>query len=709
VIADGSADAKPKLSATTLKVARAVFAACKTQPVRSMTEFAAAEMILPYDGGPFEGERLRWETQPFSRLLYEQFDDPRWQEIMVTGPSQSGKTFLCFVTPIVYVAAELRKNMVVAVPDMAMADDKWRIDIKPVFAASPKLSQLLPTSGPGSKDGTVKNTITLTNGVIIKFMSPFGDDANRAGFTAPYVIVTEAARFSNPSERSVEADPLRQLKARQRSVSRFDADGNLATGRRMLVEGTVTLEDELPWKARIGSTMSRIVCPCPHCGDWVSPDREHLVGWQDATSELEAAEKAFFVCPTCSEEITESQRREMNVGAKLLHDGQSIVGGEVVGDPPRTMRLFFRWSAFNNLFVATRDLGVEEWNADQHPEGTMERTNAEKDLCQSIWCTPYVPPRLDLLPLKRDAVAKRHDRWPMGMIPADAKYVAAGVDVGRWRCWFFVLVAREAGQLPCVFYGSRDTTLAQGDEKTPHREAQAIAACLTEIADLLDAGFVQEGTGARVRPDISLVDSNYFPNTVIAWAKQRTDEAGPDEARWLPVLGNGQSRFGGRAFTQPTKLGNVVRRIGDGWYLSYEPGRNAWRVVVDADRGKLDVQDALRVDPSRPGALVLPFAQPKEHSRVSAHLASEVFTEKDGKRVWNQSGQNHLLDCAAYAYNGLKFLGWSMPEIARDEMVVDAIDVGAVAGGDVASDSEVAVAVAPKKSGGWLAAKGIRL
>ncbi len=71
-------------------------------------------------------------------------------------------------------------------------------------------------------------------------MSAGSDDAGKAGFTARVLGVTEAARFSSNGDASVEADPLRQLRARQRSFEDHERpyvcrrDGN---GRRGVTMG----------------------------------------------------------------------------------------------------------------------------------------------------------------------------------------------------------------------------------------------------------------------------------------------------------------------------------------------------------------------------------------------------------------------------------------------------------------------------------------
>ncbi len=121
-----------------------------------------------------------------------------------------------------------------------MAANKWELDVMPVMESSPNLRSLKPTSGAGSAGGKIKDMVTLRDGVAIKLMSAGSQDTGKAGFTSRVLGVTEAARFSTAGESSVEADPLRQLRARQRSYEEHE--------RFTYVEGTVTLETDLPWR-----------------------------------------------------------------------------------------------------------------------------------------------------------------------------------------------------------------------------------------------------------------------------------------------------------------------------------------------------------------------------------------------------------------------------------------------------------------------------
>src|SRR5690606_34178810 len=123
--------------------------------------------------------------------------------------------------------------------------------------------------------------------------------------------------------------------------------------------------------------------------------------------------------PLCGEEWTDEQREEANQKAFLLHRGQELgEGGIVVGGPPKTKTLGFRWSAVNNLFKTSAELGVKEWNAAraQDPE------NAEKGMRQFIWTLPHEPDKVDAVSLDVHTLMKRTTHPARGIVPSDTEF-----------------------------------------------------------------------------------------------------------------------------------------------------------------------------------------------------------------------------------------------------------------------------------------------
>lgn len=603
--------------------------------------------------GPYAGHPFRVERQPFTGLLFDELDSGRWPTVYITGPSQSSKTLSGFVIPTLRDAVELRQDVVLGIPEADMATDKWDKDFLPTLAASPALRPLIPAVGPGSRGGRVRDRITLTSGVDLKIITCGGQDTAKAGFTASRIRVTEAAGWSKASERSVEANPLRQLIARMRSFRRHE--------RSLIVEGTTTIEDELPWSARgsddddtVVSTRSRIVSQCPHCEAWVSPEREHLVGWDGAESEQQAADQACFICPSCAVILSEAERREMNRGAKLLHHGQTIdKHGRISGDLPPTSTLWFRWTAFNNLLLDAADTAIDEWKAAQIEEGTVDGENAERELCQFCHAVPFKSQLAAYEPLAASAVRKRRETFGRNELPPDVTHLTMGVDLGDWTAWWLVIAFRADGTLLVPAYGAFDVKRNQGDD-LEKRIAQSLREFRNEVGDVGIAGRMF---------DRILVDCGYRPDDVATFVRSTGP---PFETRWSAARGRGLSTNHG-GYEHPRKASKDKPRVGLQWYGQINFKRKIPEYTFNADFWKLYVQERLRVKQGAPGSLVLHRADGKnEHAKLSRHLVSEQleprWDEKKGLvKVWVKKGQNHWLDCAAMACVAGNMAGFVLP------------------------------------------------
>lgn len=661
----------------------------QSKPPRTYRQWLEACVMIP--DGKFRGQRFRVDRQPVVGLWIDAIDSGKWTEYVFTAPSQFGKTLIAFIGPLLYHTCEIAENYVLGVPFADMASDKWDLDVKPVMQASPQLRRLMPIGGAGSAGGKVRDRITLRNGVEIKLMSAGGDDAAKAGFTSRVLGVTEAARFSTNGDASVEADPLRQLRARQRQYEDHE--------RTTYVEGTVTIAEELPWALKPISTDSRIVSPCPHCEEWIAPERDNLCGWETAKSDREAGDLAWWSCPACGEMITEEQRRASVLEAKLLHRGQSIdKSGRVRGDMPDTGRLFFRATAFHNLFLSAGSIGKDEWLAQQIPPESTERVMADRQLCQFVHCVPYHDPRFDEdLDLDKKTIGRSRMELPQHIAPADTKWLTAGVDVGEKKCWYLVLATRvdAEGNLyrHVVAYGDVDVP---GD-RMPLK--QAMAKALHEIHTLVQGGFVVAGSSVRRAPDQIWYDANHMPDTVLTFVREINKRITLPASRqkytpWVASYGRGVTTMSRTRYTAPRKTGNVVRDVDPVglWYLQRMTKHKTHAVFWDSDTSKWEFQQALTVTAFRerleasgekrqellqtPGSVTMYAGTSKIHERLTQHFCNERFetvtTVTGKKQRWVRHGANHLLDCAAAAWRAVdraKHVAGKMVYVSSEQRV----------------------------------------
>ena len=129
---------------------RRLFDAYRRRRFRTRAQFAEDEIVVP--NGPHANEPFRLSTQPYSRLFYDEIDSGLYNEIIVTGPSQTGKTLQFFVIPLLYHLFEIGESVIGAVPDYDMVQDKFEQDIEPVLRLT-RYWRYMPAVGRGSKGG----------------------------------------------------------------------------------------------------------------------------------------------------------------------------------------------------------------------------------------------------------------------------------------------------------------------------------------------------------------------------------------------------------------------------------------------------------------------------------------------------------------------------------------------------------------------------
>lgn len=595
-----------------------------------MADFACESMVIP--DGRYQGRRFRFDRQPYTRLLYAEIDSGRWKRHFITGPTQSGKTYSSFVTPTMYHLFERRQTVICGVPTMDMVADKWNEDIRPAIEAS-KYRDLLPRKGQGSREASKVDAIRFGNNTTLKFMSGGGGDKKRAAFTAPVLVVTETDGMDRAMESSREADPITQL------IGRTMSYGSMA---RTYFECTVSTETGRTWSEYNAGTASRIVCPCPHCGSWVTPEREHLQGWQAAENEVDASNKAYFVCPECQSRLSGEDRGEMNQAAKLVHKGQEITPeGEVVGDMPETFTLGFRWNAFHNLFMEPGDIGAAEWKAAR----SEQEDNTEKAMRQFWWALPHDPDFHSLVSLDVASLVKRQADTGRRIVPDDTECITVGVDVGDHLIHYMVIAWKSHARGIIVDYQACETNAKSlGVEK-------GILSGLRSVRDQVSEAFITP-QGEELTFAGCWVDEGYKPAIVRMFCKESGD-------KFMPVKGHSQggekSRTKSGKYVPPKSRSGQIRQVGDGWHTERIAETRQLVARLDVDQWKSWVHHRLETKPGDVGSLVLYKDREQEHLGIARSLTSEEqieeWNEKDGviRRWQKKRPDNHHFDCCVYA------------------------------------------------------------
>lgn len=614
--------------------------------LRTFRRFAGEELVLPT--GPFAGRPFDETRLPWTRHWLDELDRGSWKRFVVEGPSQAGKSLMAFVLPVMYLLFELREpTVLVGVPTMEMAREKWEIDLEPAIRAS-RYAALLPRRGSGSRGG-VAELMEMANGCHLRFMSGGGDDKVRAGITAKYLVATEANALDERSDASAEGTKIAQMRAR---LASFDEQAG------EWLECTPTTDKALTARERESGSCGEIFHRCPHCRAFHQFGREQLVGWQDAESQDDARQRSAFYCPGCGEALSEEERREACLASVLVHKGQRIGSdGTVEGPLPKTTTCGFHWSAFDNLFRSAASLGVKEWEAGR----AADPDAAEREASQFVWGQPVPEQIFDLTPLQPQQIITRGSGAPQGEVPAACDVFTLGIDVGDWRQHFVAAGFAEGATPHVVDYGTKEV-YGPDDAKGSREDADfAILRSLRELRERIELGWISEQLGRRV-PEWVFIDSRHRPEVVTAFCR----ESGP---RYLPTIGWGATQKG-PGYNRPRRLGNRIVHIGEGYDVRIDAARQTYVVHVNADHWKSFVHQRLHTPAGQTGGLVLFRGDRQRHAKFAKHLLAEKkrieFVRGAGGgqvETWEAlSTENHWLDalasaCCAGHLGGARLLG----------------------------------------------------
>lgn len=612
---------------------------CRAPRLRSLREFAEAEIVIP--NGPRSGERFRCTTQPFSRLWFDAIDSGKWRRFVAIGPTQSGKTLIAYVIPQVYGLFERGETVISGVPSMDMADDKWRDDLLPVLGLT-RYATLLPSRGGGSRGGKINSAnsaVQMGNGATLKFMSGGGGDSKRSGYTARMVAITEVDKLDVAGDASREADKVSQMEART------DAWDDAAI---LILESTPSYSSGRVWREYTAGTATRIAVPCPRCAVWVTPDRSCLKHWQTADTEANARSRARWVCPECAGEWSEDERIDMNRQGVGVHRGQAVTSaGAIDGQEPPTQTYGLRWDAFNNLFWNAASVAAREWKAAREPD----EVNSEKKLRQFVWALPWDPPQRDLTELDLHSLTRRCGTTPRGVVPEETRFVSAGVDIGKWRHHWAVTAWTADAVGTVLAYGECDVPSADMAEEL------AIVVALRELADALSEGYA-DAEGTLYTPSVVLVDSGNWTEAVYAFVRERGRP-------WWASKGLGASQAGTRRYQRPRGASSQRMAFGDGYHVAALPN-GQYLVEIDADKWKDWLHARLRAPAGSAGSMVFHAGELHTHRTLSRHLTSERQSEEyvPGRGLvtrWENTARraNHYLDavymaCVAAHISGMR-------------------------------------------------------
>lgn len=638
--------------------------------LRSRVEFALQEIVVPE--GKHKNELLLEEFQPLAIDLLRRMDETPLRRFAITGCVQSGKTLIALVVNLLWHLFEMGHTVIYGVPEMKMAKKKWEKEVLPVIRANPRFRRLLPNSGSGSKGG-FDGTIEFKNGATLEFMGATGNDSRRSSSTAQVLFKTEVDRFDTAGDGSREASPAETMEDRVASFS--DAAYIYEECTRTVTTGRINVQV-------LAGTQYRLYAPCPHCGEYVHPGREHLVGYEDCETVIEARERGTFICPnsSCGVVLSEEDRQRMqSLRVSAARTQRVVVGSDgsamIEGDLPPTHVFSYEWDAFFNRFWTTEYLAEAEWR-------TMvgsDTEDGEKQAKQKRWSIAVDPSDYDIDPLTNQDLYERHSGLRRGFVPRDAVCLTAGVDVRKSQLHYVLIAWRANGSGHIVDYGIRDVPWKKlGVE-------EAIPVAMVALAREVFAGGlpvdVAEGELARRMPvGYKLFDLGYMTDAVREGLR-RISKLKIRRARG--IFGRGQSEPpGSGSYVHPKALSKSKPWAGRDCYLARREGTGDLEVIANSDEWKSFVRRGLSPDTPAgvSGAITAWAPTTTDQKKLVREYGKQILAETQKVRivprrgevtVWEHetSAANHFGDATYYASVGgqlegvkiTKFVGGTVP------------------------------------------------
>lgn len=561
----------------------------------------------------------------------------------------SGKTTLGLIV-LMYVVFELKEQIIFGIPTMVLAKKKWKKDIRPMIAAS-QYGRYLPTRGPSSQGGSTIDELYFKHGPSLTFMSAAGGREQRSSDTARWILVTEADSFSELDEAGGEGRKIDQLFARTHAFG---------DRRRALAECTVTTDDAFVWDTYDKkSSRSELVCQCEACLQWVRLERQHLSGWQDGKSQLDAGRLARWECPNpeCGHLFDDVERKHMVAGSKLRHVGQVILpDGTITGPVPETRTLGFRWNAFDNI-LAWKSAFIAENEYAAAKSKTPEQSGVA--IGQFWWAQPREADAVDLLSLDPQKIQDRVISFTKDLIPADAELVVLGGDMGKRNLHWVLIAIRPGNRIHVCSYGM---------VPVPYEQMQlnlALQSAMMSLRERVNRGWPVEG---RAVDDVMVPGQVFMDSGWGDYADLVYGMCAEFGVRWKAIKGYGFGQgagFSSTSYHAPSGTGATVKLIGSGWHLVELDSQGFQLIHIDANYWKSRLQTAIVSDADSPGSVTLFDGTTNEHNEYTQHLCSErarikskwIAGHLDQREVWERvHKKNHYLDATCYGLAAADFL-----------------------------------------------------
>lgn len=454
-----------------------------------------------------------------------------------------------------------------------------------------------------------------------------GTQESRSSIPVQFMTITESKRAADISSGDEQSTVYAQLENR---LNAYQNQPHCTFS-----ESTFTNEQNFTtWGLWLEGTGTLPAFPCESCEEFVTPDMEHLIGWQDCQSEMEVRDKTRFMCPSCGWLMPPEKRRSALQEVVAVHRGQKVVGGAVEGPEPQTSTLSFRVPASCNMFASEQELGVALWRM-KGTENKIERMNLERTIRQGLFALPADDVVNVIDELSGMALMQRFGPCDIGICPQATTHLVAGIDTRKTVLHCAVTAFRE-GQGPVII----DWWSEPIEEGKLFDDAVMEAA--ERIRDKFRGGYPVVGGGTKT-VDFESWDAGWRTNQIQAIC-DTSDFA-------LPSMGMGAGVLQKSKFRR--KQGAKI--VGTDWQICNVQDRDL--LEIDASAWKSRVFARLRLPANHADALTFARCDDAKLRWLVDHLTAEreIQSTKGGELITEFEQirkENHLLDSVQMSLSG---------------------------------------------------------
>lgn len=595
----------------------------------------------------------------FGRAFVDGYRGKRYKRVVLVEGAQGGKTetFLDVIgerldnrpSPILYVG-----------PSKEFGTDQFEPRLVEMFGQSTSLASKV-LGGLDSKKQ--KKTLKRVAGTRLRIAHAGSSTALKSD-PASIALVDEYDEMLKNVKG--QGDPLGLIEARGDTYADFvvgvtstpsmglvQTEIDEATGLEFWKPGEPEEIQSPIWRLWQEGTRHHWAWPCPHCGEFFVP-RSKLLHYAPGATPAEAERTATLMCPSCGGIITDADKPAMNARGVCVAPGQTIVDGEVVGDPPDTSTLSIWVSGLCSPFKTFGARAAALVTALRSGENAKIQTAVNSQFGET-----YIERGGDLPTW--EVLKSRAMAYSLLTVPDAARFLTCGIDVQKDRMPFVVRAWGPKATSWLVqhgeVFGDTSQTEVWDDLEELLRSPIGSTERLIKLA-FLDSGF---RPGKKFQVPVNRVYEFCRKNRNFVFASK-----GSSKPLVRPLV---QSKL------EVNKHGGAERY-----------GLDLMR--LDTDHWKSFVHERLGWEPSKPGSWHTSAEAEDEYFK---QVVAETRVISEGKVKWLELARNnHYLDCeamaaaAAYLLNAQYLRGAKQEEAATDDSTdsADAVEVASIDGTD---------------------------